>query len=301
MYFAYWTPYSMERHADVCAELAQSPLCEAWSLGQSLEGRDLDVLSFGTGPLKVWVAARQHPGETMAEWCAEGLARKLADPHDPKARALREAATVSVIPNMCPDGSFRGHLRTNASGANLNREWASGVYGDYVAPSLARSPEVYHVLKHLDAAGCDGYVDIHGDEEIEANFTAGCEGCPCYDEGMGALYEGFCANFCRASPDFQHAPGVEGRGYEPEAPGEGNLSVCSNAIATRYGCLAVTLEQPFKDTTFHTPEPKEGWSAPRALALGAALVDALLDTVPAIAARKAAGAGPLQPGVAPLR
>ncbi|KAK7238586.1 hypothetical protein SO694_00020117 [Aureococcus anophagefferens] len=79
-----------------------------------------------------------------------------------------------------------------------------------------------------------------------------------------------------ATPDFQHAPGVEGRGYEPTPPGEANLSVCTNAIATRYGCLAVTLEQPFKDSTFHTPEPVCGWSGPRALKLGAALVHAPL-------------------------
>lgn len=35
---------------------------------------------------------------------------------------------------MNPDGSWRGHLRTNAAGANLNREWAK--------PSLETSPEV---------------------------------------------------------------------------------------------------------------------------------------------------------------
>jgi len=35
---------------------------------------------------------------------------------------------------MNPDGSWRGHLRTNASGANLNREW-----GD---PTPDKSPEV---------------------------------------------------------------------------------------------------------------------------------------------------------------
>lgn len=40
------------------------------------------------------------------------------------------------------DGSARGHLRTNASGANLNREWASTA--DYEAPTLERSPEVHH-------------------------------------------------------------------------------------------------------------------------------------------------------------
>jgi murein tripeptide amidase MpaA len=40
------------------------------------------------------------------------------------------------------DGSFRGHLRTNACGANLNREWCTT--GEYVAPTLERSPEVFH-------------------------------------------------------------------------------------------------------------------------------------------------------------
>ncbi|KAH8057826.1 hypothetical protein JL722_6365 [Aureococcus anophagefferens] len=250
VYFAYWTPYSLERHADVVAELATSPLCEAWSLGQSLDGRDLDVLTFGTGRLQLWVAARQHPGETMAEWAAEGCARKLADADDPKARA-------SVLR---PERFLRAFDLEN---------------DEQSSPSCL----VYHMLKHLDARGCDGYVDIHGDEEIEANFTAGAEGCPCYDAAMAAHYEGFCHHFCKATPDFQHAPGVEGRGYEPTPPGEANLSVCTNAIATRYGCLAVTLEQPFKDSTFHTPEPVCGWSGPRALKLGAALVDALLDTV----------------------
>ncbi len=41
---------------------------------------------------------------------------------------------VTQVPNMNPDGSYRGHLRTNASGANLNREWKN--------PTLERSPEV---------------------------------------------------------------------------------------------------------------------------------------------------------------
>ena len=69
---------------------------------------------------------------------------------------------------MCPDGSVRGHLRTNAGGANLNREWSGGVYKDYDAPTLERSPEVYYVMRELERAGCDAYVDVHGDEELEA-------------------------------------------------------------------------------------------------------------------------------------
>lgn len=46
------------------------------------------------------------------------------------------------VPNMNPDGSWRGHLRTNAAGANLNREWA--------APSAQRSPEVLLVRTKMD-------------------------------------------------------------------------------------------------------------------------------------------------------
>ena len=143
VWFAYWTPYSFERHMSVVAELARARACGAHRVvGRSLDGRPLDMLVFGDGPAQLWLAARQHPGESMAEWLAEGFARRLADADDPKARALLARATVRVIPNMNPDGSVRGYLRTNAGGANLNREWAGGVYPGYDAPTLARSPEV---------------------------------------------------------------------------------------------------------------------------------------------------------------
>ena len=241
VWFAYFAPYSWERHEKVVAELSgPGQLGTHTSIGETLEGRPLDLLTFGDGPLQLWATARQHPGESMAEWCAEGLGRFLSDPNDPLARELRRVATVRLIPNMNPDGAVAGYLRVNAAGANLNREWASGVYGDYEAPTLARSPEVYHMLKHLDARGCDGYIDIHGDEEIEANFTAGAEGCPCYDAAMSAHYEGFCQHFCKATPDFQHAPGVEGRGYEPTPPGEAKLRLNKFADLSEEEIAALT-------------------------------------------------------------
>src|SRR3546814_2121331 len=61
---------------------------------------------------------------------------------------------------MNPDGSFRGHLRTNAAGVNLNREWH--------APSLERSPEVHHVLERMKRTGVDFAMDVHGDESIRS-------------------------------------------------------------------------------------------------------------------------------------
>ena len=102
-------------------------------------GRRSIISRLGGGPLQVWLYARQHPGETMAEWWMEGALERLLDEVDPVTRRLREKATFHVVPNMNPDGSKRGHLRTNAAGVNLNREWH--------APSAEKSPEVLHVLR----------------------------------------------------------------------------------------------------------------------------------------------------------
>ena len=57
---------------------------------------------------------------------------------------------------MNPDGSVRGNLRTNAAGANLNREWQ--------APTPERSPEVLCVRDAMHATGVDAFLDVHGDE-----------------------------------------------------------------------------------------------------------------------------------------
>jgi len=273
VFFAYFQPYSYEQHMDLMAEFSNSNNCDYLTFGRTLDGRPLDMLRFGDGPLQLYVVARQHPGESMASWLAEGLIRRLADQADPKAKALMRAATVNVVPNINPDGSIRGHLRTNAGGANLNREWSSGIYPGYDAPTLERSPEVYYILQFLEQNGCDAYIDVHGDEEIEANFIAGSEGVAGY-ETIAPLYDNFQQALVRASPDFQI-----GKGYDKDLPGEANLAICSNAVAHKFGCLAVTLEQPFKDTTFNTPEPDVGWNGPRAMKLGAALIDALLDNV----------------------
>ena len=49
----------------------------------------LDRLVVGTGARPVWIIARQHPGETMAEWFVQGLLQRLLDPADAVSRELR--------------------------------------------------------------------------------------------------------------------------------------------------------------------------------------------------------------------
>jgi len=120
-WFAYFAPYSMERHHDLVAEAAGTPGVRYRCLGESLEGQPIDCLVMGEGPKQVWLYARQHPGETQAEWWMEGALEKLTDPADPHARLLLQKCTLHVVPNCNPDGSRRGHLRTNFAGVNLNR------------------------------------------------------------------------------------------------------------------------------------------------------------------------------------
>ena len=174
VWLAYFAPYSMERHHDLVSTVAALPGVEYHSLGKSHDGQDIDCLTLGEGDLTVWLYARQHPGETMAEWWMEGALEKLTDSDDPVARVLRAECTFHVVPNMNPDGSRRGHLRTNAVGINLNREWH--------APSAEKSPEVLCVRNRMDATGVDFAMDIHGDEAIPANFLAGFEGIPSLTE-----------------------------------------------------------------------------------------------------------------------
>ena len=51
----------------------------------------------GEGKPKIWVIARQHPGESMAEWFCEGFLRRLLDPHDAIARRARASACFFVV------------------------------------------------------------------------------------------------------------------------------------------------------------------------------------------------------------
>lgn len=258
-WYSYFAPFSLEDHLALLARCQGSPLARVDRLGATVDGRDLDRVTVGTGPRVCWVIARQHPGESMAEWWMTGFLARLLDPADPVAGRLREGATFHVVPNMNPDGSVRGHLRCNAAGANLNREWAE--------PTVERSPEVHAVLAAMDATGVDLCLDVHGDEELPYNFISGAEGIPGWTERLSTLDRRFREVYEQADPAFQSV-----HGYPVDKPGEGNMTMCTNAVAQRFDCLAMTLEMPFKDDANH-PDARTGWSPDRAAALGRAVLE----------------------------
>ena len=268
----YFAPYSYERHQDLLATVQMHPLAILEHLGETLDKRDLTLVKIGNGnsssdvnKRSIWIIARQHPGETMAEWLIEGLLYSLLDEDNATAKQLLEKANVYIVPNMNPDGSVRGHLRTNAAGANLNREWSN--------PSLERSPEVFHVINKMEATGVDLFYDVHGDEALPYVFLAGSQGAPSYSERLAHLRDRFTEVLKLASADFQSE-----YGYEIDAPGTANMTVATNWVAEHFDCLANTLEMPFKDND-NVPDADTGWSPERSMKLGEASLLAMLAVV----------------------
>ncbi len=261
-WFAYFAPYTMEQHARLVARTAQAPGVEHRVLGHSLDGQAIDYFRIGAGAKQVWLYARQHPGESMAEWWMDGALAWLTGE---AAAPLLAAATVHVVPNMNPDGTRRGHLRTNAAGVNLNREWH--------APSVERSPEVLAVLRRMDETGVDVALDVHGDEAIAANFIAGFEGIPSFTDAHGERFLAFGRRLAAHTPDFQTE-----LGYARSAPGKANLSMSTNQLAERFGAVSITLEMPFKDHD-PNPDPIEAWSPARSQRLAVSCLEVVAEMI----------------------
>ena len=268
VWFAYFEPYGWERHLAFVGRTACSPRARLTHLGLTAEGRDIDCLDFASPDLptarratparQVWIIARQHPGEAMAEWFVEGLVERLIDEADPVARAVLALADLHVVPNMNPDGTVRGNLRTTATGANLNREW--------LEPSMERSPEVYLVREQMERTGVDLFIDTHGDEGLPYNFVAGSEMLPHFSDRQRVEQTAFVAALKDASPDFQDRVGYPSGKYSSDA-----LKLASKWVGHRFGCLSLTLEMPFKDNA-DAPDPRVGWNGERSKRLGAAML-----------------------------
>ncbi|MFZ6748459.1 M14 family metallopeptidase [Undibacterium sp. Ren11W] len=264
VYYAYFEPYSWERHLSLLGSVEQTGLARVLDLGNTVDGRDLNLVVVGNpeAEKKVWIIARQHPGETMAEWLVEGTLNALLDPANPIARSILDKAVLYIVPNMNPDGSVRGNLRTNAAGANLNREW--------MTPSIETSPEVYYVKKKIEETGCDLFLDIHGDEALPYVFVAGSEMLQGFSETQMKEQQAFVDSFVAASPDFQTKFGYEASKYNDDV-----LTLASKYVGHHYKCVSLTLELPFKDNA-NLPDLEVGWDGARSMKLGEAMLQPIL-------------------------
>ena len=256
--YAFFVPYTAARREALLRDCAAAGVTLR-TIGQSVQGRNLDAAIFGDegrSVKKIWVIARQHAGEPMAEYAAEGIIRHLLD-KTPAAQQLLSKATVYVLPNANPDGSTLGNLRANALGVDLNRAW------DKPTPE---GPEVTAVLNALDKTGVDFFLDLHGDETrpyiwiIEPGVPMSAE--------TARLARWFVLEAARRNPEVQPPPvaivGVDA----------GNLGMAVNYVAATYGCPAWTPELPFGET--HMPDDdNDSLLAEGCLRFGRSCVEAL--------------------------
>ena len=272
LFIAYFAPYTYDQHLNLISSVQMMPHAFVENIGKTVEGRDIDMIVIGDDSdeekKKVWMIARQHPGESMAEWFVEGFLERMLDTSDALVRQLLDQATFYIVPNVNPDGSIAGNLRANAAGENLNRAWGN--------PNQETMPEVYHILQNMEWTGVDLMLDIHGDEALPYNFISSIEGIPSFDEYIKDLLESFKVKWMKTNPDFQ-----DKHKYPMNEPGQANLDICSKAIGEKFKCLSLTLEMPFKDND-DFPDDIFGWSPNRAKNLGASILYPISAVLPKI-------------------
>jgi hypothetical protein len=181
---------------------------------------------------KVWIVARQHAGEPMAEWYMEGLIRRLLDSQDSQARQLIGKATLYAVMNMNPDGSMAGNLRANAAGVDLNRAWND---------PQPNAPEVIAARNLIGTTGVDFFLDVHGDEERPFIWLVGPHPSNVTPD-VDRMQKQFEAMLAEKYAEVRPRPDTILALSRPDS----GMSV--DYVASVFHCPALIIELPFKKT-----------------------------------------------------
>lgn len=233
--FAFFPPYTYARHLDLIEKARSIPHCSVSCIGKTNgeDGRDITLLTFGTPSAdkkEIWLIARQHPGEPQAEWYAEGLVEYLAENVE-----LLAHYTFRIVPNMNPDGTYFGNLRTNKEGKDLNRMWQE--------PTIESSPEVYYALQAMAQTGVAFFMDIHSDEIIPEPFLDEAHlSCPEVNEELQVQERHFMDLYIAINPHMQN----ELNYGDKDRTDPVNMTLAAMAVGQQFNCPAFTLEMPTK-------------------------------------------------------
>jgi predicted deacylase len=96
------------------------------TLGRSLEGRAIEMISFGGGGNspreQLVVIGRQHPPEVTGAFALTAFTERLLE-DDPLAQGFRARFETTIVPMLNPDGVARGQWRHSRGERDLNRDW----------------------------------------------------------------------------------------------------------------------------------------------------------------------------------
>ena len=100
----------------------RSSAFRAETVGESLLGRPIRSLTFGTGPTRVLLWSQMHGDESTATMALADIFRFLAEaPDDALRQRLHSRLTITFIPMLNPDGAEL-FQRENAVGIDVNRD-----------------------------------------------------------------------------------------------------------------------------------------------------------------------------------
>ena len=102
--------------------IRKNPLVEITEIGNTVEGRKLEIIRIGNpeAPFSVFLRARAHSWEPGGNWVVQGLINKLLQKD---SAPFLERYSVYIMPMANKDGVSRGRTRFNTLGKDLNREW----------------------------------------------------------------------------------------------------------------------------------------------------------------------------------
>ena len=114
------------KHADIeplVLKLKKDPQFKVQALGQSIEGRNIYMVSIGSGNTDVLLWSQMHGDEPTATMALMDIFNFLSqkNDHEKLKRLLKEELTIHFIPMLNPDGAER-YQRRNALGVDLNRD-----------------------------------------------------------------------------------------------------------------------------------------------------------------------------------
>ncbi len=169
LYVAGMEPYRISDLDRLLNEIRNNPLVSIDSIGETVEGRRLEIIKIGheNAPFRVFIRARAHPWEAGGNWVVQGLIKSLLDEKDDKTNYL-DTYCVYVLPMANKDGVNRGLTRFNSNGIDLNR-------GMNLPADAILAPENYALetwLKKMIKKGMKPHVsiDVHNDRNGKLSF-----------------------------------------------------------------------------------------------------------------------------------
>jgi hypothetical protein len=91
------------------------------SVGRSVEGREIELVTLGHGPRRVMLWSQMHGDEPSATPALLDIADTLLSGDTPESRLILERLTLLLLPMLNPDGAER-YTRRNAQAIDLNRD-----------------------------------------------------------------------------------------------------------------------------------------------------------------------------------